>query len=233
MVEIHIKGPTRCIYGQGWDKLWSLSSRLEIPLPHIRDIHADSSRLWAGFRDWKCSAPKSQCLPRGHLLSTRWMGVLGCAALVEGHRDRVAPRAVPEAGSGSRRPGYSDSIAQAGVAKPGLTHIVLSAHARNGSSARTRVRELRKRRLLMSTQTVTQSTPLRAAALRLFNRDRRGCSLRSGGLPRFDRVLPANLLFLGFVSFAYDANVHTPPSPWGPFVILVPVLGARRRLSGQ
>ena len=35
-----------------------------------------------------------------------------------------------------------------------------------------------------------------------------------------------NLLFLGQWSFLYDANVHTRPSPWGPFVILVPVVGA-------
>ncbi len=35
-----------------------------------------------------------------------------------------------------------------------------------------------------------------------------------------------NLLFLGKWSFSYDANVHTPVSPWGPFIILVPVLGA-------
>jgi len=35
-----------------------------------------------------------------------------------------------------------------------------------------------------------------------------------------------NLLFLGKLSLVYEANVHTPPSPWGPFVILVPVLGA-------
>lgn len=35
-----------------------------------------------------------------------------------------------------------------------------------------------------------------------------------------------NLLFLGRFSFVYDANVHTPPSPWGPFVIFVPVIGA-------
>ena len=35
-----------------------------------------------------------------------------------------------------------------------------------------------------------------------------------------------NLLFLGRFSFAYNANVHTPASPWGPLVILVPVLGA-------
>lgn len=35
-----------------------------------------------------------------------------------------------------------------------------------------------------------------------------------------------NLFFLGKISVLYDANVHTPVSPWGAFVILVPVLGA-------
>ncbi len=35
-----------------------------------------------------------------------------------------------------------------------------------------------------------------------------------------------NLLFLGQWSFDYDANVHTPASPWGAFLILVPVVGA-------
>jgi CIC family chloride channel protein len=35
-----------------------------------------------------------------------------------------------------------------------------------------------------------------------------------------------NLLFLGQWSLIYDANQHTPPSPWGPLVILVPVAGA-------
>ena len=35
-----------------------------------------------------------------------------------------------------------------------------------------------------------------------------------------------NLLFLGHFSLVYDANVHTPPSPWGPLVMLVPVIGA-------
>ena len=35
-----------------------------------------------------------------------------------------------------------------------------------------------------------------------------------------------NLLFLGHFSFFYDANAYTPPSPWGAFVILVPVLSA-------
>src|SRR5271165_5858764 len=35
-----------------------------------------------------------------------------------------------------------------------------------------------------------------------------------------------NLLFLGRFSFYYNANVHTAPSPWGAWVIFVPVLGA-------
>ena len=35
-----------------------------------------------------------------------------------------------------------------------------------------------------------------------------------------------NLLFLGVFSLSYDANTHTPASPWGIAVILVPVLGA-------
>jgi chloride channel protein, CIC family len=35
-----------------------------------------------------------------------------------------------------------------------------------------------------------------------------------------------NLMFLGEISFYYDANVHTPESSWGIAVILVPVIGA-------
>ena len=35
-----------------------------------------------------------------------------------------------------------------------------------------------------------------------------------------------NLLFLGKLSATYDASAHTPPGPWGPFIILAPVLGA-------
>ncbi len=34
-----------------------------------------------------------------------------------------------------------------------------------------------------------------------------------------------NIAFLGSFSFDYDASLFTPPSPWGPFVILVPVIG--------
>jgi len=35
-----------------------------------------------------------------------------------------------------------------------------------------------------------------------------------------------NFLFLGEFSLFYDANIHTPASPWGAGVILVPVVGA-------
>ena len=35
-----------------------------------------------------------------------------------------------------------------------------------------------------------------------------------------------NVLFLGQLSWHYDANLFTPASPWGALVILVPVLGA-------
>lgn len=35
-----------------------------------------------------------------------------------------------------------------------------------------------------------------------------------------------NVLFLGEFSFIYNANAHTPLSPWGAWIILVPVLGA-------
>jgi CIC family chloride channel protein len=35
-----------------------------------------------------------------------------------------------------------------------------------------------------------------------------------------------NLFFLGKLSFFYDANVFTPAGPWGPFIILAPVIGA-------
>ncbi|TWJ16554.1 CIC family chloride channel protein [Geobacter argillaceus] len=35
-----------------------------------------------------------------------------------------------------------------------------------------------------------------------------------------------NLFFNRTLSLSYDANVHTAPSPWGVFIVLVPVVGA-------
>ena len=34
-----------------------------------------------------------------------------------------------------------------------------------------------------------------------------------------------NVMFLGQFVVRYDANLFTPPSPWGPWIILVPVIG--------
>ena len=34
-----------------------------------------------------------------------------------------------------------------------------------------------------------------------------------------------NLFFLGTFSVHYDANIFTPAGPWGPFIILAPVIG--------
>ncbi len=36
-----------------------------------------------------------------------------------------------------------------------------------------------------------------------------------------------NIAFLGTFSIDYDANVFTPPSPWGALIILVPVIGGQ------
>src|SRR5262249_28717968 len=35
---------------QGWDKLWALRSRLEIPLAHIRAVHTDASPKMGWFQ---------------------------------------------------------------------------------------------------------------------------------------------------------------------------------------
>ncbi len=39
-------------------------------------------------------------------------------------------------------------------------------------------------------------------------------------------ALAHNLLFYGNFSATYDANVHTAASPWGPLVVLIPVIGS-------
>jgi len=41
MVEVSIEGTSAVFTVRGADKLWSLRSHLEIPLEHIRDVHAD------------------------------------------------------------------------------------------------------------------------------------------------------------------------------------------------
>ena len=41
MVEITINGENAVFEVEGWHKLWALRSRLEIPLTHIKGVHAD------------------------------------------------------------------------------------------------------------------------------------------------------------------------------------------------
>ena len=53
MVEITIADGTACFDVQGWDKLWSLKSRLEIPMAHIRGCRVDPSVArgwWHGIK---------------------------------------------------------------------------------------------------------------------------------------------------------------------------------------
>lgn len=39
-------------------------------------------------------------------------------------------------------------------------------------------------------------------------------------------ALVHNVCFLGRLSIHYDTSVHTPPGPWGPAIVLAPVVGA-------
>ncbi len=43
MVEISVNGEKAVFEIEGIDKLWSLRSRLEIPLAHIKGVHADAT----------------------------------------------------------------------------------------------------------------------------------------------------------------------------------------------
>ena len=49
MVEISISGDKAVFEVEGWDKFWSLKSRLEIPLAHIKDAHYDPQPAMGWF----------------------------------------------------------------------------------------------------------------------------------------------------------------------------------------
>jgi hypothetical protein len=53
MVEITIEGAAAVFSVIGWDKLWALRSRLEIPLRQIRDVHTDASPKMGWFQGLK------------------------------------------------------------------------------------------------------------------------------------------------------------------------------------
>jgi hypothetical protein len=53
MVEISIDDDRIVLEVEGWDKLWSLRSRLELPLAHITGVRADPEPArgwWHGFK---------------------------------------------------------------------------------------------------------------------------------------------------------------------------------------
>jgi hypothetical protein len=49
MVEITIVGEKAVFEVEGWHKLWSLRSRLEIPLAHVKGVHADPAPAMGWF----------------------------------------------------------------------------------------------------------------------------------------------------------------------------------------
>ena len=53
MIEIRIEGDKAAFEVQGWDQLWSLRSRLEIPLAHINGAHADPDPAMGWFQGIK------------------------------------------------------------------------------------------------------------------------------------------------------------------------------------
>ena len=53
MVNVSIEGDRVIFTVEGWDKLWSLRSRLEIPVAHITSVeinHEQVGRWWHGFK---------------------------------------------------------------------------------------------------------------------------------------------------------------------------------------
>ncbi len=53
MVNIEIVGDKAIFEVQGWDKLWSLRSRLEIPLSHIKGAYVDPEPAMGWFQGIK------------------------------------------------------------------------------------------------------------------------------------------------------------------------------------
>ena len=53
MVEIRIDGGSLVLEVEGWDRLWSLRSRLEIPLDHVRGARWDPKPAMGWFQGLK------------------------------------------------------------------------------------------------------------------------------------------------------------------------------------
>jgi hypothetical protein len=53
MVDVTIQGERAMFNVEGWHKLWSFRSQIEIPLVHITDVEANPDQVrhwWHGFR---------------------------------------------------------------------------------------------------------------------------------------------------------------------------------------
>ena len=60
MVDITLSGDNAIFEVEGFDKLWSLKSRLQIPLAHIKGAHADPEPAmgWLqGYKVWGTDIP--------------------------------------------------------------------------------------------------------------------------------------------------------------------------------
>ena len=60
MVRIELTETSLIAHVEGWDKLWSLKSRLEIPLAHVLDAERDEAEArswWHGIRAPGTSIP--------------------------------------------------------------------------------------------------------------------------------------------------------------------------------
>ena len=53
MVEIQVEGQRLVFVVQGWDKLWALKSRLEIPIAHVLGVRADPEPAMGWFQGVK------------------------------------------------------------------------------------------------------------------------------------------------------------------------------------
>jgi hypothetical protein len=60
MVEVSVEGDRVVFEIEGMDKLWSLRSRLEIPLAHVTGVEANADqvgRWWHGLKLWGSDVP--------------------------------------------------------------------------------------------------------------------------------------------------------------------------------
>ncbi len=79
MVKIKIEGEKVLFEVQGWDKLWSLRSQLEIPLSHIIRAYIDTEPAMGWFPGIQNSWYRfTQLIQSRDILSERRISFLGC-----------------------------------------------------------------------------------------------------------------------------------------------------------